>query len=246
MFYFLTNSSKMIVVKKMIKIYGKNVVKEAFNAKRKIYSVKIVKAFSKSNKPFLDIMKKSGVKIEEVDSIDTKGKHQGIVAEVEDYKYYELSEVLEDKNQYFLILDGIVDPHNLGAIIRSADAAGFDGIIVPKNNSVSLNSTVAKVSVGAIEHVKVIMVNNLARCIDDLKKNKFWIVGTKMDAQKSYKDIDPSTSLAIIIGNEGSGIRRLVLDKCDYHISIPMVGKINSLNASVSAALIMYEVLNKK
>lgn len=130
--------------------------------------------------------------------------------------------------------------------MRSADATNIDGIIIPQNHSVSLNATVAKVSVGAIEYVKVIQVSNINQAILKLKENGFWIIGTRMNADKSYLDIDVETSLGIVIGSEGFGMSKLVSKNCDYTVSIPMSGHVNSLNASVSAALLMYEIYNKR
>lgn len=231
----------------MVKIYGKNVVKAAFNSGRKIMKVCILDSYKETG--FLDVLKRNGINVEiaEKKEFDLTVNHQGIMAYVEDYKYYELDEVLDaSKKQYFIILDGITDPHNLGAMLRSADATQIDGIIIPKNNTVPLNATVAKVSTGAIEYVKVIQVNNLVRTIEYLKTKSFWIIGTDMDGEKRYTDIDVSTSLGIVIGSEGEGMKRLVKDKCDYIVSIPMKGNVNSLNASVSAALLMYEVFRKR
>lgn len=176
-----------------------------------------------------------------------QGNHQGFAANVADYEYKELADCIdESKKQTFIILDGLEDPQNLGAILRTADATRMDGIIIPKNHSVSLNGTVAKVSVGSIEHVNIIQVNNLVRTIEDLKKKGFWVIGTDMHGEKAYTDIDASVSLAIIIGSEGFGMSRLVREKCDYLVNVPMIGYVNSLNASVTAALLMYEVLRKK
>ena len=232
----------------MIKIYGRNVCKEAIRANRKIFNAYVTKAFYDKEKYIISDLEKLNVKIDIVDKskLDNLGLHQGIALDVEEYKVYSLEEVLTSDKQYFLILDGIVDPHNLGAIMRTADATGLDGIIIPKNRSVSLNSTVAKVSTGAIEYVKIIEVNNINRCLETLKEKGFWIYGTDMNATVDYTDIDISTSIAIVIGNEGEGMSRLVREKCDYICSIPMEGHVNSLNASVSASILLYEILRKK
>lgn len=234
-----------------MKIYGKSVVREAIRAGRKIQEIDIDETFNKKEGKFLELLKDKGLryKILSKNEFDKKyiGNAQGIGAIVEDYKYYELEDVVDtNKKQYFIILDGLEDPQNLGAILRTADATKIDGIIIPKNHTVSLNSTVAKVSVGAIEYVKVIQVSNINNAINYLKDNGFWVVGTQMAADKSYKDIDASVSLAIVIGNEGFGISKLVMKNCDYTVCIPMSGHVNSLNASVSAALLMYEVYHKR
>ena len=232
----------------MITIYGRNVCAEAIKANRLIFNAYVTQNFYDKEKNIINDLIKKNVKLDIVDKkvLDKYGLHQGIALDVEDYKKYSLEEVLNGNKQYFLILDGIVDPHNLGAILRTADATNIDGIIIPKNRSVSLNNTVAKVSTGSIEYVKVIEVNNINRCIDALKEKGFWIYGTDMNKDLNYTSIDINTSVAIVIGNEGEGMSRLVKEKCDYIISIPMLGHVNSLNASVSASLILYEILRKK
>ncbi|MBP5446256.1 MAG: 23S rRNA (guanosine(2251)-2'-O)-methyltransferase RlmB [Acholeplasmatales bacterium] len=231
----------------MLKIYGRNVCKEAIKANRKIFKAYVTQSFYDKEKYIISDLEKLNVKIEVVEKnkLDNLGLHQGIALDVEDYKIYSLDEVLNGNKQSFLILDGIVDPHNLGAIMRTSDATGIDGIIIPKNRSVSLNNTVAKVSTGAIEYVKIIEVNNINRCIDTLKEKGFWIYGTDMNKDLNYTSIDTNTSIAVVIGNEGEGMSRLVKEKCDYIISIPMLGHVNSLNASVSASIVLYEILRK-
>ncbi|MCR5307791.1 MAG: 23S rRNA (guanosine(2251)-2'-O)-methyltransferase RlmB [bacterium] len=232
----------------MVKIYGRNVCYEAIKANHKVYKAYVTNKFYDKEKFIINKLTENNVKIDVADKnvLDKLGLHQGIALDVEDYKTYSLEEVINGDKQYFLILDGIVDPHNLGAIMRTMDASGLDGIIIPKNRSVSINETVAKVSCGAIEYVKLIEVNNINRCIDELKKKGFWIYGTDMNDKQDYTSIDTSTSLAVVIGNEGEGISRLVKEKCDYIISIPMVGHVESLNASVSAGIIIYEIFRKK
>lgn len=235
----------------MVTIYGKNVIKEALMANRKIYEAFILDSLLAKEKGIVDRIKGKNIKITVLNKIAMnnkfQGNHQGFAANVEDYQYKDLADCIDQaKKQCFIILNGLEDPQNLGAILRTADATQMDGIIIPKNHSVSLNGTVAKVSVGAIEHVNMIQVNNLARTIDELKEKGFWIIGTDMHGEKSYMDIDTSVSLAIIIGSEGFGMSRLVREKCDYLVNVPMHGYVNSLNASVTAALLMYEVLRKK
>lgn len=235
----------------MQKIYGKNVIKEAIYAKHLIEQIFLEEGFDKKEKNLFELVKKSNIAFKFVNKKEMdktfQGLHQGIGAYASDYEYYDLLDIIdENKKQYFLILDGLEDPQNLGAILRTCDATGLDGIIIPKNRTVSLNPTVAKVSVGAIEYVKLIQVNNLNKAIDTLKEKGFWIYGTDMLGDKDYTDIDVSSSMAVIIGSEGFGMSRLVKEKCDYLVSIPMVGHVNSLNASVSAAIFMYEILRKK
>ena len=230
-------------------IVGKNTVLEALNVGRKFHELYIQEG---SNKDIEDIAKSKNIKIIELNKNDVKQKlpagNQGIGALVEDYKYKALQDVVNKpkQNKVFVMLDGLEDPHNLGAILRSADAFNVDGIIIPKNRSVKLNSTVAKVSTGAIEHVDIIEVTNLTNTIKQLKKEGFWVVGTDMDTEQTIHEISVDTNLVIVIGSEGKGISRLVKDNCDYIVKIPMSGHVNSLNASVSAALVIYEVYRRK
>ena len=171
---------------------------------------------------------------------------QGIIAIIESFQYAEIEEILaaaqkKKEPPFLLVLDEIEDPHNLGALIRSAECAGVHGIIIPLHNAASVNSTVVKTSAGATAHLPIARVTNIAQTLDDLKKNGIWIVGTAMESSKSYDQHDYLGPLAIVIGNEGKGIRRLVKEKCDFLVSIPMHGKIESLNASVAGALVMFE-----
>jgi len=177
--------------------------------------------------------------------------HQGVAARVITPDYVELDDILkraEQKNEKPLIaiLDGIQDPHNFGAIIRSADGAGVHGIIIPKDKSVTLNPTVIKASAGAAAFVPVTMVTNIARTIDELKKEGFWITGVDQAGDIDYTGADYNGALALVLGSEGAGIRRLVRDKCDFLVSIPMRGKVNSLNVSVAAALLFFEARRQK
>lgn len=228
-------------------IYGKNPIKEAIYAKRKIYEFIIDEKFN--DYKFLKIIEEQNIPIKktnkgDLNNLTNNGIHQGILAKVEPYKYKELLSVLDKtKRQRFLILDEIQDPHNFGAIIRTADATKLDGIIVSKKNQVPLTAVVAKVSSGAIEHVNIIEVNNINQTIKTLKENNIWVIGTDGAANKDYRDIPKDESIAIIVGNEGSGIRPLVKQNCDILVKIPMHGKVNSLNVSVAAALMLYASL---
>jgi 23S rRNA (guanosine2251-2'-O)-methyltransferase len=176
---------------------------------------------------------------------------QGIIAIIDSYHYAEVEEILaiaQQKNEppFILILDEIEDPHNLGALIRSAECAGIHGIIIPLHNAASVNSTVAKTSAGATAHLPIARVTNIAQTLDELKKAGVWIVGTELETVKLYYEHDYRGSLAIVIGNEGKGIRRLVKEKCDFLVKIPMHGKIESLNASVAGALVMFEAAKSR
>lgn len=235
-------------------IYGKNTVLETINSNKDIRKIFI----AKGNTDLLNKVKKLLVnKKIEINTLpqnvmnDRFGKNnQGIVAEINEYHYTELNELIKTvKNKEHVaiaILDSLEDPHNLGAIMRTADATGIDGIIIPKNRSVSLNSTVAKVSTGAIEHVKVVQATNLVQAINTLKDNGYWIIGLDMDGSVDYKKQDYKGKIAVVIGSEGNGISRLVKENCDFHVHIPMFGHVNSLNASVSASIIFYEIIRNR
>ncbi|MCK5762478.1 MAG: 23S rRNA (guanosine(2251)-2'-O)-methyltransferase RlmB [Candidatus Izimaplasma sp.] len=230
-------------------ITGKNTILEALKVNHKIYELYIQKG---TNNELLTLATNKNIKINELDKFNLNKilppNNQGVGALVEEYKYQFLDKAIniEKKNKVFVMLDSLEDPHNLGAILRSADAFNVDAIIIPKNRSVKLNSTVAKVSTGAIEHVNVIEVTNLTQTIKTLKKNGFWVVGTDAVTEQTIHDIDVDTNICVVIGNEGKGISRLVKENCDYIVKIPMSGHVNSLNASVSAALVIYEIYHKK
>lgn len=232
-------------------IYGKNTVIEALNVNKKI-----IKLYTtKNNEDIIALSKKKQVEYEIVNNnyLDkmVNGNHQGVVLEIEGYKYYALEEVIncESKLKYpFLVmLDGLEDPHNLGAILRTCDASGVDGVIIGKNRSVRLNSTVAKVSTGAIEYVKVVEVTNLTNTIKKLKDNGYWIVGAEAGEKSSlYTNINYDMPICLVVGSEGKGISRLVTENCDFLIKIPMVGHVNSLNASVSCGILIYEIIKNR
>lgn len=172
------------------------------------------------------------------------GLHQGIAIEVEDFVYTEIEDLLDKDTCTLVLLDHLEDPHNLGAIIRTSEAAGIDGIVIPKNRSVEVNATVLKTSVGAVHNIPVSQVTNLVDTIRKLKENGFWIVGTAMEGD-DFKTIDYRGKTAIIIGNEGKGMSDLVRKNCDFIASIPMYGRVNSLNASVAAGLMIYEAVRQ-
>ena len=180
-----------------------------------------------------------------------EGNHQGVIAQVAAYQYAELDDLFalaakKNEDPFFLLLDEIEDPHNLGSIMRTADAAGAHGIIIPKRRAVGLTATVAKLSTGAIEHIPVVRVTNMSRTIDELKEKGVWIAGTDAKGKEDYRQFDGSLPLGLVIGSEGKGMGRLIRDKCDFLIQLPMAGHVTSLNASVAAALLMYEVYRKR
>jgi 23S rRNA (guanosine2251-2'-O)-methyltransferase len=176
---------------------------------------------------------------------------QGVVAIVGTKRYVEVTDILaiaEERSEapFVLLLDEIEDPHNLGALIRTAECAGVHGVVIPKHHAASVNQTVSKTSAGASEHVPVAKVTNIVATLDEMKQKGIWVVGTDSEADKLYTEIDYSSPIALVIGNEGKGIRQLVKEKCDFVVKIPLFGKIESLNASVSGAIIMYEIAKKR
>ncbi|WP_079523506.1 23S rRNA (guanosine(2251)-2'-O)-methyltransferase RlmB [Solibacillus isronensis] len=236
-------------------IAGKNPVLEALRAGREINKLWIAEGVKKTGvQELMDLAKEQGVLVQFVpkQKVDKLAEnHQGIVASVAAYDYAELDDlfnVAKAKNEdpFFLILDELEDPHNLGSIMRTADAIGAHGIIIPKRRAVGLTAVVAKASTGAIEHVPVVRVTNLAQTVDELKDRGVWIAGTDAKGSADYRKMDATLPLALIIGSEGKGMSRLLKDKCDFLYHLPMVGHVTSLNASVAAALLMYEVYRKR
>lgn len=228
-------------------IYGKNVASEYLKENKKIKRAYVNTRFN--DDLIIDLLQKNKVetKFIEKNELDRKvdGMHQGIILEVEDFKYSDVETFTKKEDSLILILDHLEDPHNFGAIIRTAEAAGVDGIIIPKDRSVDVNSTVVKVSTGAIENMKIAMVTNIVRTMEDLKKEGFWFVGTDMDGT-DYTKIDYKGKTAIIVGNEGAGMSRLVKENCDFIASIPMRGTTNSLNASVATGIVIYEAIKSR
>ena len=235
----------------MIKIYGKNCIYEAIRAKAKMDCVFLLDSITKKDKNIIDILNKNkySYKLLSKDKMDKEFgiSNQGYGAYREDYKILDESYLsnLPSNNGRVLILDGIMDPHNLGAILRSVDAFGFDLVILPKNRSCNVNSTVAHISTGAIEYTKIMYVNSLLNTINTLKKQNYWICGTDAKGNTLASDIDKSLNLAIIIGSEGFGMSKTLVNASDYLITIPMVGHVNSLNASVSTAIVLHELIKK-
>ncbi len=176
-------------------------------------------------------------------------RHQGVAAEIDDYKTYTLEDLMNNvpagEHGLIVLLDELEDPHNLGAVLRTADAVGATGVVFKKTHAVGLTPTVGKVSAGAIDTVKCAPVTNLVRAVETLQKNGWWVVGTDMDGQ-DYRTLDYQMNTVLVIGNEGKGISRLLRDKCDFVISLPMRGKIESLNASVSAGILMYQIYSTR
>ena len=238
-------------------IEGRNAVLELLESDRdinKIYisdgekhgSINKIIALAKQKKVIINEISKSKLNL-----MAQTENNQGVIAIVPPFNYCEIEDIIElakSKNEkpFILILDGLEDPHNLGSIIRTAETAGAHGIIIPKRRAVGVNSTVAKVSAGAVEYMKIARVNNINDAIKYLKENDVWIYGTDMNADKFYFEEDFSSGVGIVIGSEGFGMSKLVKENCDFLIKIPMKGKIASLNASVSAGIVMYEVVKQR
>ena len=238
-------------------VEGRNAVIELLNSDRdinKIFvqngekhgSINKIIAIAKENKIVVTEVEKS-----KLDFMSKNKNHQGVIAIVPPFNYCEVEDILEyakSKNEdcFILILDGIEDPHNLGSIIRTAETAGVHGIIIPKRRTVTVNSTVSKVSAGAVAHMKIARVNNINETIKKLKDSGLWIIGTDGDAKTVYYNQDLKGDIAIIIGSEGFGMSRLVKENADILVNIPMKGKITSLNASVSAGIIIYEAVKQR
>lgn len=237
-------------------IGGKNPVLEALRADRDVNKIWIAEGVQKKGlTELLQLAKEKGVLVQfvpkkKIDSL-TDSNHQGIAAAVAAYNYAELDDLFEaassrSEDPFFLILDELEDPHNLGSIMRTADAIGVHGLIIPKRRAVGLTAVVAKSSTGAIEHVPVVRVNNLSQTVDELKKRGVWIAGTDAKESVDYRRMDANLPLAVIIGSEGKGMSRILRDKCDFLYQLPMIGHVTSLNASVAASLLMYEVYRKR
>lgn len=226
-------------------VFGKNVALEYLNSDKKIFKVYIQNNFN--DYELLSKIKRLNVKTLSKFDMDKKvsGLHQGIILEVEDYKYSSIDDIISDNDSLIVMLDHIEDPHNFGAIIRSCEAAGVDGIIIPSDRSVEVNATVIKTSVGTTENMKIAKVTNLNNTIKYLKDKGYWIFGTDMDGQ-DYTTLDYKGKTCIVCGNEGSGMSKLIKENCDFIASIPMKGEVNSLNASVATAIIVFEAVKQR
>lgn len=228
-------------------IYGRNPVKEALLANR-VKSLYLVNGFS--NNEILSLISNkhvqiTNVSVKELDSM-CSGVHQGIAAVIKDYEYYSFDSIIDrarkQEKPLIVILDGINDPHNLGAIIRCADVFNVTGILIPKHNQVPLNATVAKTSAGAINYVPVALVGNLNQAIKRLKEEGFWIVSSDGSGSLNYQDLKYDFKVALVIGSEGQGVSKLVLSNSDYVVKIPQFGHVNSLNASVATGILLAKI----
>lgn len=230
-------------------IYGKNVVYEKLKSDDLIKEAFVFKKFS--DQEIIDLLKMKKIDIKWVDKYQldkmVNGLHQGIILNVKDFDTVSLDNILNNDSKYPLIvmLDHLEDPHNFGAIIRSCEALGVDGIIIPNDRAVDINGTVIKTSAGAIQYMKIAKVSNLVNTIKVLKDKGYWIIGTDMNGT-SYNDMKYDMPICLVIGNEGKGMSRLVRESCDYVVSIDMVGKTNSLNASVATGIMIAKIQNSR
>ncbi len=237
-------------------IVGRNSVMEAIKSGR-VNKILLAKGERQGSiRELIAVAKEHGIIIQEVEikKINDLAKgvrHQGILAYVAPVEYVELDDILAKAEAageppFIVLLDELEDPHNLGAILRSADAAGVHGVLIPKRRSCPLSATVAKTSAGAVEYVPVARIGNIAQTIKELKKLGMWVVGADMDGDKNYYEADLTGALVLVIGHEGKGIGRLTKEQCDFVVKIPMCGKINSLNASVAGSILMYESMKQR
>ncbi|OIU72871.1 23S rRNA (guanosine(2251)-2'-O)-methyltransferase RlmB [Rossellomorea aquimaris] len=237
-------------------IGGRNPVIEALKSGREINKIWIAEGSQKGSiQQVLGLAKEAGVMVQYVPKKKIEQmvaeNHQGVVASVAAYEYAEIDDIFDkaakkEEDPFILILDELEDPHNLGSIMRTADAAGAHGIIIPKRRAVGLTSTVAKASTGAIEHIPVARVTNLSRAVDELKDRGVWVAGTDAKGKQDYRQLDCTLPIGLIIGSEGKGMSRILRDKCDFLVQLPMVGRVTSLNASVAASILMYEVYRNR
>lgn len=237
-------------------IGGKNPIAEALRSGRELNKIWIAEGLNKKGiGEILSLANEAKIIVQAVPKRKLDGmldmNHQGIIASVAAYKYAEVEDLFDvatkrGEDPFFLILDELEDPHNLGSILRTADASGVHGIIIPRRRAVGLTGVVAKASTGAIEHIPVVRVNNISQTVEELKKRGVWIAGTDATHSTDYRLMDATLPLAIIIGSEGKGMSRILKEKCDFLYHLPMIGHVTSLNASVAASLLMYEVLRKR
>lgn len=238
-------------------LVGRNAVTEALKSGRGINKLWIASGDREGSvSEIAALAKERGIVVQYVERAKIEAlaggyRHQGVLAYVAPVPYAELDDILkaaEEKGEapFLVLLDELEDPHNLGALLRTADATGVHGILIPKRRSVSLNATVAKTSAGAVEYVPVARIGNIAQTLKKLKEKGFWVAGADMDGEKAYYEADLTGPLVLVVGSEGRGMSRLTKEACDFIVSMPMVGRINSLNASVAGSILMYESMRQR
>lgn len=236
-----------------MKTEGRNAVLELLKTDKTIEKLMIEKGAQGTLARLFAEARKKGVRVQFVDRkvLDKEsatGHHQGVIAVTTDFRYSSLDEIISSKGErggFVVLCDGIEDVHNLGSIIRVAECTGADGVVIPSNNSASVTEAVMRISAGAANHVKVAKVNSLNRAVDELKKANYWVYALEADGQNIY-NADISGNVALIVGGEDSGVKHLTREKCDFVLSLPMCGKVNSLNASVALGVAAYEVLRRR
>ncbi len=240
----------------MKRIYGRKPVLEALKSGVNIDQIYVL--YSQHSKPVNEIKKlakRKGIKLSQVSQkkfsqLGGKDNTQGVIAIIGETEFLSLGEILEEsgkvKEPLLLLIDSVQDPHNLGAILRTAEASGVSGVILTSRNTAPVSETVVKTSAGAVSHLKLCRVNNLVDAIKTLKKNGFWIVGSELGAEKNYTEVDYSGPIGLVVGNEEKGIRKLVAENCDFLVEIPMQGKIQSLNVSVATGILLFEILRQR
>lgn len=238
-------------------LVGRNAVTEALKSGRGINKLWIASGDREGSvAEIAALAKERGIVVQYVERAKIEAlagghRHQGVLAYVAPVPYAELEDILkaaEEKGEapFLVLLDELEDPHNLGALLRTADATGVHGILIPKRRSVSLNATVAKTSAGAVEYVPVARIGNIAQTLKKLKEKGFWVAGADMDGEKAYYEADLTGPLVLVVGSEGKGMSRLTKEACDFIVRMPMVGRINSLNASVAGSILMYESMRQR
>ena len=237
-----------------MKIEGRNAIYELLKTDKEIDKILVQKDLKDdASKRLINVIRSHKVKLQMVDKYviekeSESKRHQGFIALVSNYKYFELDEIIDDcadKDGLVVVLNEILDPHNLGSIIRVCECAGADGIVIGKDRSASVSDTVMRISAGALNHVKVAKVTSINNAIDTLKDNGFWVYASEVGGQSIYKS-NLTGKICIVIGGEDSGVKRLTKEKCDGIVSIPMLGKVNSLNASVACGIAVYEVVRQR
>ena len=236
-----------------MKTEGRNAVIELLKTDKNIDKLLIEKNPQGSLKAIFAEARKKNVRVQFVDrkvldKQSEEGRHQGVIAYCTDFRYSSLDEIISARGQgggFVVLCDGIEDVHNLGSIIRVAECAGADGVVIPSNNSASVTDAVVRISAGAANHIRVAKVNSINRAVDELKKQGYWLYALEADGKNIY-DADLSGNIAIVVGGEDSGVRRLTREKCDFTLSIPLKGKVNSLNASVALGIASYEAVRKR
>lgn len=235
-----------------MKTEGRNAVSELLKTDKNIEKIMLEKDPQGSLKSIFAEARKRGVRIQFVDrrTLDKQSeekRHQGVIAFTSDFTYSSLEDIISNRaeNGFVILCDGIEDVHNLGSIIRVAECAGADGVVIPSNNSASVTEAVVRISAGAANHIRVAKVNSINRAIDELKKNNYWLYALEADGTNIY-EADLTGNIAIVVGGEDSGVKRLTREKCDFTLSIPLKGKVNSLNASVALGIAAYEAVRKR